>query len=59
MERVPYNVTVFATNGRGRGPNVIKVAYAEGGGKYNNLIQATMHSLRDPHMNNSFLMYAN
>ena len=30
VEGVPYNVTVFATNGRGRGPNVSKVAYAEG-----------------------------
>ena len=34
MEGVPYNVTVFATNGRGRGRNVSKVVYAEEGGKY-------------------------
>ena len=33
MEGAPYNVTAFATNGRGRGPNVSKVAYAEEGGK--------------------------
>ena len=26
---VPYNVTVFAINGKGKGPNVSKVAYAE------------------------------
>ena len=40
MEGVPYNVTVFATNGRGRGPTVSKVAYAEEDGKYINLFRS-------------------
>ena len=31
---VPYNVTVFATNGKGKGPDVSKVAYAEEDGNY-------------------------
>ena len=35
VEGVPYNVIVFATNGRGRGPNVSKVVYVEGDGKLN------------------------
>ena len=26
---VPYNVTVFATNGRGSGPSVSEIVYAE------------------------------
>ena len=34
MKGIPYNVTVFATNGRGNGPNVSKITYAEEDGKY-------------------------
>ena len=34
MKGVPYNVTVFASNGKGKGPNVSKVAYGEEDGKY-------------------------
>ena len=33
MKGVPYNVTVFANNGRGRGRNVSKVIYAKEDGK--------------------------
>ena len=33
MKGIPYNVTVFATNGRGNGPNVSKITYAEEDGK--------------------------
>ena len=54
MEGVPYNVIVFATNGRGRGPNVSQVVYVERDGEY---IQVAMW-FTGPHMNN-FLMYAN
>ena len=34
IKGIPYNVTVFATNGRGNGPNVSKITYAEEDGKY-------------------------
>ena len=34
MKGIPYNVTVFATNGRGNGPSVSKITYAEEDGKY-------------------------
>ena len=37
MKGIPYNVTVFATNGRGNGPNVSKIIYAEQDGKYYNI----------------------
>ena len=30
---VPYNVTVYAINGRGKGPSTSKVAYVEEDGK--------------------------
>ena len=29
VKAVPYNVTVFATNGRGKGPAVSEIAYVE------------------------------
>ena len=38
MKGIPYNVTVFATNGRGNGPNVSKITYAEEDGKYYNFV---------------------
>ena len=38
MKGIPYNVTVFATNGRGNGPNVSKIMYAEEDGKYYHLM---------------------
>ena len=38
VKGILYNVTVFATNGRGKGPNVSKVAYAEEDGKYYHLM---------------------
>ena len=38
MKGIPYNVTVFATNGRGKGPNVSKIIYAEEDGKYYNFV---------------------
>ena len=38
MKGIPYDVTVFATNGRGSGPNVSKVTYAEEDGKYYHLM---------------------
>ena len=34
VKGIPYNVTVFATNGRGNGPNISKIAYAEEDGTY-------------------------
>ena len=34
VKGIPYNVTVFATNGRGSGRNVSKISYAEEDGKY-------------------------
>ena len=34
VKGIPYNVTVFATNGRGNGPNVSKITYAKEDGKY-------------------------
>ena len=33
VKGIPYNVTVFATNGRGSGRNVSKISYAEEDGK--------------------------
>ena len=38
MKGIPYNVTVFATNGRGNGPNVSRIIYAEEDGKYYNFV---------------------
>ena len=37
VKGIPYNVTVFATNGRGSGSTVSKISYAEEDGKYYNL----------------------
>ena len=34
VKGIPYNVTVFSTNGRGNGPNISKIAYAEEDGTY-------------------------
>ena len=34
VKGIPYNVTVFATNGRGSGLNMSKITYAEQDGKY-------------------------
>ena len=34
VKGIPYDVTVFATNGRGCGLNVRKITYAEQDGKY-------------------------
>ena len=34
VKGIPYNVTVFATNGRGNGPNISKIAYAKEDGTY-------------------------
>ena len=36
VKGIPYNVTVFATNGRGSGRNVSKITYAEEDSKYYN-----------------------
>ena len=35
MKGVPYNVTIFATNGKGKGSIVSEISYAEDDCKYN------------------------
>ena len=42
VKGIPYNVTVFTTNGRGNGPNVSKITYAEEDGKYYHYIVVTL-----------------
>ena len=42
MKGIPYNVTVFATNGRGNGPNVSKITYAEEDGKYYHILHCNL-----------------
>ena len=49
MKGIPYNVTVFATNGRGNGLNVSKITYAKEDGKYYHLmVQLTFFSATVP-----------
>ena len=38
VKGIPYNVTVFGVNGKGSGPNVSKITYAEEDGKYFHLM---------------------
>ena len=45
VKGIPYNVTVFATNGRDNGPNVSKISYAEEDGKYYHLMMCFMQIL--------------
>ena len=49
VKGIPYNVTVFGVNGKGSGPNVSKITYAEEDGKYYHLmVQLTFLSTTVP-----------